>query len=138
MVIISQATLNEIKAAALAAYPLECCGLLSGVRSSTDTWRVMQAHPTRNVAVDPQRWFEVDPSTHLRLQRELRDAGQAVIGHYHSHPDGVPAPSAADLAAAQDPGLMWLIVAVSGGQAAVSAYCFKGAGFAKLDLSILS
>ena len=52
----------------------------------------------------------------LTLQRGLRGSGQAVVGLYHSHPDGAAQPSASDLAEAWEPELVWIIVAVHGGQ----------------------
>ena len=47
----------------------------------------------------------------VAAHRAARDAGPAVIGHYHSHPSGVAVPSATDAACAAPDGTLWLIVA---------------------------
>lgn len=93
------------------SYPQEACGLLAGTRNSRG-WHIVSVHPSPNRAVDTARHFLIDPALQLRVQRELREQGQAVIGHYHSHPNGVAMPSAVDLAMAQDlqPNHVWCIV----------------------------
>ena len=49
--------------------------------------------------------------------REIEGTDLAIVGHYHSHPDHPPGPSAHDLASAFEPELVWLIVAVEKGRA---------------------
>jgi proteasome lid subunit RPN8/RPN11 len=122
----SQAMLDALKECAAAAYPLECCGLLVGhqVAPAAPTGcvvkRVSRVVPTANRATAPERAFEVDPAAHIALLRALReqstwdgDAGEQVIGHYHSHPDTPAVPSARDRAQAADPDAVWLIVAAN-------------------------
>lgn len=72
---------------------------------------VTRAVASANIARDPGNNFEVDPLVQLAWQKALRDSGEAVIGHYHSHPVGKPEPSLRDIAAAHDAGLLWLITA---------------------------
>lgn len=84
----------------------EVCGLLLGAPD-----RVDDAVPARNVAPDPARSFEIDPAMLLKTHRDARGAGTRVIGHYHSHPDGIPRPSRRDAARAVENGQLWLIVA---------------------------
>ncbi|HTQ12750.1 MAG TPA: M67 family metallopeptidase [Rhizomicrobium sp.] len=91
---------------ARAAWPRECCGLIEGVREG-EGWRALALHPTANIAGAPER-FEIDPAAHVRLLRALRGTGRDVIGCYHSHPDGVAAPSARDGGV----DFIWLIAAV--------------------------
>ena len=67
--------------------------------------------PARNVARDPARSFEIDPATLLAAHRDARGAGRRVIGHWHSHPNGRPQPSARDAARASESGQIWLIIA---------------------------
>jgi proteasome lid subunit RPN8/RPN11 len=97
---------ETLLAEATADAAIECCGLLLGRPG-----HIAAAVPARNVAADPQRSFEIDPATLLRTHREARAMGQQVIGHYHSHPNGVPAPSLRDAARASDNGQIWLIIA---------------------------
>ncbi len=118
MIVLSTAQLGQITAAAEAAYPVECCGLLVGrVLDDEARWNVTRVVESDNLVepVRPDR-FEVDPALRLRLQRELRGGGEQVIGIYHSHPDGEAFPSATDLDAAWEPELIWVITAVPGGR----------------------
>lgn len=120
MIRIAAADLARVVAAAEAAYPLECCGMLAGRAEGTGAARaitVTAVHPSANIAAEPRHSFEIDPVLRLRLQRELRGSGDTVVGLYHSHPDGRAQPSATDLDRAWEPDLVWLITAVHGGQA---------------------
>lgn len=105
-------------AAAAAAIGLECCGLLLGQPGHVTT-----IVPAANVATTPERAFEIDPATLLRVHRAARGAGQQVVGHYHSHPDGKVEPSLRDAARATENGHIWVIIAggaISGWQAVAS------------------
>jgi proteasome lid subunit RPN8/RPN11 len=104
-VAISRALLDEIRALA-AARDDEVCGLLLGRAD-----RIEAIRPAANVAPDPSRHFEIDPAMLIAAHRQARAGGPAVIGHYHSHPSGVTAPSATDAACAAPDGSLWLIVA---------------------------
>ncbi len=73
--------------------------------------RVEALVPAQNVAANPSRSFEIAPSTLLATHRNARGAGQRVIGHWHSHPNGRRAPSTRDAARATDNGQIWLIIA---------------------------
>lgn len=96
--------------AARAARPNEACGLLFG-RHREDGHHVLAASVAANVAADPRRRFEVDPAHLIAAQRAARNGGPAILGVWHSHPDGPPAPSAADRAGITDPSWIWIIVA---------------------------
>ncbi|MEH3037254.1 MAG: M67 family metallopeptidase [Sphingomonas adhaesiva] len=97
---------NEIAAAAAATPGVEVCGLLLGAAA-----RVERILPCRNVATDPARRFEIDPAALIAAHRAGRAGGPRVIGHYHSHPTGVAAPSPRDAADAVADGSIWIIVA---------------------------
>jgi proteasome lid subunit RPN8/RPN11 len=109
-----------IRDAAVAAYPLECCGLLVG--EGDDPVLVTEVVPTANIAEDPRRAFAIDPQAQFDLLRATRGARRRVIGHYHSHPDGGAAPSAHDLAMAHDPEAVWVVVAASPHKVEVRAF----------------
>lgn len=112
IVAIASGVIESLVSAADAAAPDEACGLLLGHSD-----RIVAARPARNVAAHPDRAFEIDPAMLLRTHREARAAGHRVIGHYHSHPNGVPTPSRSDAARAVEDGQLWLIVAGSNVQA---------------------
>jgi len=117
MLVVQSGHLKAIADNAEAAYPREACGLLVGRQLPGDHRVVARVERAENVAADPRKTFEVDPGLRIGLERELRGQALAVIGHYHSHPDGPARPSAHDLEMALEPDLAWLIVAVGQGQA---------------------
>lgn len=107
---------EQIAAHARRDAPHEACGLLLGTAE-----RIEMAVATPNVAADPATAFEIDPRALLRLHREARSGGTAVIGCYHSHPGGGPRPSAVDAARAVEAGKIWLIATAAGLCAFVAA-----------------
>jgi proteasome lid subunit RPN8/RPN11 len=122
---------NQLVAEARAAYPRECCGLIEGVRTG-EAFEVLRLHPTRNLADGPDR-FAIDPAEHFRLLRALRGGPTAIIGCYHSHPNGIAEPSPRDCESAAEEGFVWLIVAVTGdGRAETAAHVARNGGFRPL------
>lgn len=101
----------------------EACGLLLGSLSE-EGGRIVEAVPATNVAEDRRRRFEVDPATLLKVHRGAREAGQALVGCYHSHPDGAARPSLRDAANAEQPGWIWLIL----GQDEIGAFRVEKGG----------
>ena len=82
--------------AAQQCFPNECCGVL--IASSTDTSAILQAIALPNVnkerATDR---FEIDPLAYQKIESECKAAGREIAGFFHSHPNGLPRPSATDL-----------------------------------------
>jgi proteasome lid subunit RPN8/RPN11 len=97
----------NIREAARDAFPEECCGLIEGARDD-ENFCAMALHPARNLAASPDR-FKIDPADHFAAHKAARAAGHAIIGCYHSHPNGKAQPSAADLAGAGEENFLWLI-----------------------------
>ena len=107
--LILPATLSaQIAEEARAALPRECCGLIEGVRVG-DAVHVVTIHATHNISPYAD-CFEIDPTAHLRFRRMAREVGRTIVGCYHSHPNGRPAPSPRDLAGDTD--FVWLITAL--------------------------
>ncbi len=73
---------------------------------------ILGAVPSPNLA-DGRQEFLIDAALHLKLQRTLRQKGQAVIGIYHSHPSGDSEPSEKDQISLTDRNLVWMITALS-------------------------
>ena len=69
---------------ARSTWPDECCGLI------VHTPRGLEARRGRNLAKGPR--FQLDPATLIRARR----ANEAIVGLYHSHPDGSTTWSTAD------------------------------------------
>lgn len=96
-------------------FPEEGCGLIVG-RETGDGWLVTEVVPSPNKAEARDRTFEIDPGLRLRTQRTARQRGDAVLGHYHSHPYGDPVPSETDMRrAADEPELLWVVVGMRWG-----------------------
>jgi proteasome lid subunit RPN8/RPN11 len=115
---------RTIEAAAEAAYPDECCGLLVGHDGAAGDVVVTAVAPSANMASGNHAdSFEVDPQVRFDVMRRLDQKNQKggvperIVGHYHSHPDHPPEPSARDLEMAYEPELVWVIVAVDKGHA---------------------
>ncbi len=84
----------------------EVCGLLFGTSERVDA-----ALPCSNVASDPRTAFEIDPAALIAAHKAERRGGPAIVGCYHSHPNGAALPSPRDAAAALPDGAFWLILA---------------------------
>lgn len=113
--LIERRCLERLRQEAALRYPEECCGLLVGVEGSPA--RVTRVIPSQNVHPDPSRRFTLDPATHLRAELEARGSGLAVLGFYHSHPDGSASPSGVDAEEAHAGSCHW-ILSVPGGRPA--------------------
>jgi len=106
-VLLPQELRRQILEEARAADPRECCGLIEGTRDG-ERFRIMALHPARNVRPDAD-CFQIDPRDQFASQRRARANGTTIIGCYHSHPGGTPAPSATDLSGAAEEDFLWLI-----------------------------
>ena len=111
-----------MRSAARASEPDECCGLLLGHEAIED------AVPTRNVAAEPRRRFEIEPQALINAHRAARGGGTPLRGYYHSHPTGPAEPSATDRAMAAGDGKVWAIVGADG----ITFWRDDEAGFARL------
>ncbi|MDX1580123.1 MAG: M67 family metallopeptidase [Alphaproteobacteria bacterium] len=145
---LSEADSRQLDKAARRAYPEECCGLIVG-HSEQGEWVVDRIVESTNLALHPERAFEVDTRLRLRLQKELREwehgaglsraAKPRVIGHYHSHPDAPARPSRVDRAQAWEDNMVWLIIGVEKtGAPDKQAWLFRDSdtGFEKLPIEI--
>ncbi len=84
----------------------EVCGLLLGQGS-----RVSDIVLADNLAENPARQFEVDPIVLINAHRRQRAGGPAILGCYHSHPNGRVGPSPQDAEMADQIGWLWIIIA---------------------------
>ena len=111
------------------AAPYEACGLLLGAferaatglagqltasrrQSGTQQASSLRVHSfaaSKNIASQPERYFEIDPLLQLDLQRRTRGQALQVVGVWHSHPRGPACPSEQDQRDAQATAFLWLI-----------------------------
>lgn len=103
---ISRRLLDRLDAQVRSSPGQEVCGLLVGAAD-----HIEDAIAVSNRAADPSCAFVLDIRAHFAAARLARNAGSAIIGHYHSHPTGFLTPSTADAAAAGNQGVLWLILA---------------------------
>lgn len=97
------AVYDAIIAHAREGKPEEICGVVRG--------RGLAAYETvrgRNIAAERIENYEVDPQT-LLLQFEFEDAGDEMMGIYHSHPVSEAYPSATDAWNAHYPDCIYFI-----------------------------
>lgn len=107
---VTSAVIETLRAEAALALPNECCGVLMGDERE-GTLRIERAMAAANVAAEPARNFEIDPSVLIAAHRTARQGGEQIAGYYHSHPTGTARPSARDREMAAHDGRVWAIVA---------------------------
>jgi proteasome lid subunit RPN8/RPN11 len=107
---------DEIRRHGEAAYPAECCGAMVG-RVDGAAKEVLRLSPAVNRRTDDPHRYLIAPDDLRRLEREVREAGQEIVGYYHSHPDHPARPSAFDAEHAW-PWYSYLIVRIDRGRGA--------------------
>jgi proteasome lid subunit RPN8/RPN11 len=112
--------------------PRECCGILLG---TTD--HITEAVRAGNLSESPTR-FLIDPKAHIEARRMARAQGLQVVGFYHSHPHSPALPSATDLAEAQYPGCVHLIVGFVQGTPEIRIYDYSDGRAAELQATVLN
>jgi proteasome lid subunit RPN8/RPN11 len=110
---------DEIRRHGEAAYPAECCGAMVG-RVEGAAKEVLRLSPAVNRRTDDPHRYLIAPDDLRRLEREVREAGQEIVGYYHSHPDHPARPSAFDAEHAW-PWYSYLIVRIDRGRGAEMA-----------------
>jgi [CysO sulfur-carrier protein]-S-L-cysteine hydrolase len=88
-------------------HPAECCGLLSGKNGL-----ITAIHPVRNDADKPETRYFATPEELFAAMRQIREAGQALLGVYHSHPRTPAYPSASDVEMAFYPEAFYFIISL--------------------------
>jgi [CysO sulfur-carrier protein]-S-L-cysteine hydrolase len=88
---IPQSLIDEMVAHARADLPNECCGMVGG-RGGEATSVVRVA----NSAASPLR-YEMDPQEQYNALKAIEDAGDELLGIYHSHTKSAAYPSQTDV-----------------------------------------
>jgi proteasome lid subunit RPN8/RPN11 len=120
------AVVDEVTAACLAGYPLEVCGLLTGTAGDDGRSATVTTSTTTPNAARSSRVYTVDPMALLRADRAAEDAGQALVGvwHSHTHTDAVPSPT--DIDSAPDPGWWYVLVSLRDIEPVLRAWRIRG------------
>jgi proteasome lid subunit RPN8/RPN11 len=107
--------------------PAEVCGVLAGTHGDEST--ASAAARATNAAAAPRSRYELDPGEQLTLMRDLEADGHEVVGFYHSHPRGPPAPSDVDAHEATWVGYSYVIVSLGGDEPVVRSWRWTGERF---------
>ena len=114
-------------------YPRECCGVLVGEFGEADDRTVLSVARCDNARTDwPEKRYSISPAELIRIQREARAAGHAIVGFYHSHPDRPARWSDVDLDEAHWTGCSYVIISIEKGKAAgANSFLLRGGDEAK-------
>jgi proteasome lid subunit RPN8/RPN11 len=89
---------TQIESEGVAAYPNECCGAMLGKDAPGGSRIVNRLEKLTNsfAAGEQYHRFSLDPRELMQLEKRAAEAGLAVLGFYHSHPDHPARPSETD------------------------------------------
>jgi proteasome lid subunit RPN8/RPN11 len=92
-----QTLARQIEREGSEAYPNECCGIMYG-RDTAEGRVVEKLQAVPNVYDEAERYhrFSISPKQLMEAEKAAGDAGQLVLGFYHSHPDHPARPSETD------------------------------------------
>ncbi|MGQ4556100.1 desampylase [Halobellus sp. GM3] len=105
----------------------EVCGVLIGEYGDEES-RVTELRPIANAADAPEIRYAMDPAELLGVLDRVDADGLDVVGFYHSHPAGPPAPSETDAAEATWTDYSYAICAL-GGRPFLGSWRWRGEGF---------
>lgn len=103
------AVADELLAHAHRELPNEACGLLSGDLAAG---RATRYHPARNAEASPLR-YNVHPDDLVRIVFAIDEAGEDLVGIFHSHTHTPAVPSPTDRRSAQYPGVFYLLATLA-------------------------
>jgi len=104
-----RAVAEMVLAHARAELPNEACGLLSG---SAAEGVVTTFHPARNIEASPLR-YNVHPEDLVRTTFAIDDAGEDLVGIFHSHTRTPAIPSPTDRRAAMYPDAFYVLASLA-------------------------
>lgn len=120
--------LRAIEQEALRAYPLEACGVLAGHEDAAGAHIATRAIVCHNAAGDPRRRYWIEPRELVAVQRSVREAGEVIVGFFHSHPGAPAGWSATDAQEAYWTDCVYLVVSVVEGSVTATAAFLPQAG----------
>ena len=129
---ISKQLIDEMVAHAREDLPNECCGMIGG-RDGVGS-RVVRV---KNAAASPLR-YEMDPQGQYDALKAIEDAGEELLGIYHSHTRSAAYPSQTDVNEARMwPEQAYVIVSLENEEAPdVKAYDLADLKIADVDLHV--
>jgi [CysO sulfur-carrier protein]-S-L-cysteine hydrolase len=97
---------DELVAHAREDVPNECCGMIGGSDGVAAT-----VYRSINAEASPLR-YSLDAQDQFRIMQEMEEAGEELIGIYHSHTGSPAFPSQTDVNLAAYPDAVYLIVSL--------------------------
>lgn len=113
---ITEEIIRQIVSHAKKDAPVEACGYLAA-----QTGIVVAAYALTNMDKS-QEHFSFDPKEQFAAVRQARVKGLEISAVYHSHPASPARPSQEDIALANDPNLLYVIVSLAGGKEDIKAF----------------
>ncbi|MGH2488671.1 MAG: Mov34/MPN/PAD-1 family protein [Candidatus Limnocylindria bacterium] len=110
---LSAALADQLLAHARADAPNEACGILAGSLAEA---RATEYHPARNADASPYV-YTVHPDDLVRIVLGIDDAGQDLVGIFHSHTRTPAVPSPTDRRQAMYPGAIHILATLMDAEA---------------------
>ena len=86
----------------------EVCGLIGSIDGVP-----VHCYPISNTDLQPQNKFTLDATEQISAFKTMRDKGEQLFAIYHSHPHTPAEPSTTDLALANYPEALYLIISLN-------------------------
>lgn len=99
---------NNILSQAQQSPDSEICGLLGGQQG-----QALTCYPIQNQAANPDHRYQMDPRQQIEAMRQMRVADEELVAIYHSHPAAPALPSKTDIAEANYPEAVYLIISLN-------------------------
>jgi [CysO sulfur-carrier protein]-S-L-cysteine hydrolase len=104
---IAQSLIDEIVAHSRDDLPNECCGMVGGKDGVATT-----VYRAENAEASPLR-YSIDAKDQFRLMKAIEEAGEELVGIYHSHTKSGAYPSQTDVNLAGWPDAVYLIASLA-------------------------
>ncbi|MEW6126653.1 MAG: M67 family metallopeptidase [Acidobacteriota bacterium] len=129
---ISEMARSKIESHALQCAPNECCGLLGGRGD-----KIASTYPLANVAEKPCTRYFAAPEALFKAMRQIREAGEEMLGIYHSHPRSPAFPSRVDVEMAFYPDAIYFIISLLNPME-LRAFTIEDEVFNEIEISIIN
>ena len=127
---VPKAIYDELLAHAREDAPNECCGLIGGGDGAAAT-----VYRAQNAEASPLR-YNLDPQDQFRIMTEMDEAGEELVGIYHSHTKSPAYPSQTDINLAAYPDAIYLIVSLAEGEEPLRGFNIVDGEVSEAELSI--
>jgi [CysO sulfur-carrier protein]-S-L-cysteine hydrolase len=128
---ITRSLVDQIVAHAREDAPNECCGMIGGADG-----RAATIYRATNAEASPLR-YSIDAKEQFDLMRRIEDAGEELVGIYHSHTRSPAYPSQTDVNLAGWPDAVYLIVSLQDPEAPqVRGFWIRDSGISDAELHV--